>query len=125
MDSISKIDAMRTGFQGFVSAVTKYLETRKLTPVNESTTVPIETTVEYDLQTLVGVNFAGYDLKGASITFRFKDTDALSPTLDSYRSASSNVYTALRQDRYVQIVNKTGAVVEVFIKVEVSKLGNF
>lgn len=73
--------------------------------VNEETTINAGATKEYDLQTLLGANYAKYDMTEVHRKVTVKDPVAGSPTVNMFIGAEGVATVALRLDRYLRITN--------------------
>lgn len=88
---------------------------------SEAVTVVASGNKEYDLQTLLGTSHAAFDKDAAIVTARVKDTSAGSPTLNMFISSAS-IVVAIRDNRYVRVVNSTANPVDLFIRIDVPRL---
>lgn len=89
------------------------------TPVNEYVTLTVDQVKQYDLRTLLGTDYAKFDLKTAVITVRAKDTNPASPLFNVHANAEALISYGLRDERYVMVVNQSTGPLDVYIKVDV------
>ncbi|MNY18516.1 hypothetical protein D3C86_1518980 [compost metagenome] len=86
-------------------------------PVNEYISISDVVTKEYDLQTMMGAEFANYDIKTAEISVRVLDETVGSPTIGTYVNAESVAVYGVRNERHVVVSNQSGTPRDFYVKV--------
>lgn len=122
--SATQIPIITTDAKGRVTGITlATIKPQTIMPVNEAISIAADTPRQYDLQTLMGVNFANYDIKTAEICVRVKETNPASPLNGAYANAEAYVSYGLKDNRYVIVANQSAAAIDVYIKVIIQPLG--
>jgi len=85
--------------------------------VKETLNMTIDQVKQYDLQTLLGVNAAKYDLTNVDVEVRVKDTVTGSPTLGAFVNAQAYVVYGVKDNRYVIVANESGKAIECYVRV--------
>lgn len=92
------------------------------TVVSETLTIATAGYKEYDLQTLLGSDHAGYDKPGARVNIRVKDPDTTSATYNMMVDGVAVTTTAIDGSRYVRVYNHFSESLEFHISIAVRKL---
>lgn len=100
-----------------VTLVPVDIPAKTIIAVNEYTTLAVDALQQYDLQTILGAEFANFDIKTAEISVRVMDTDAGSPTYQAYVNAEAVVVYGVKDERYILISNQAGVAIDVYVKV--------
>lgn len=90
--------------------------------VSEYTSITAESNIEYDLQTLLGIDHDSYDKKSANIIVRVLDDDSTSNTYQSYVNSEAVIKVALASERYVRLYNTATDDLDVSVFISVPRL---
>lgn len=123
--SATAIPQVTLDAKGRVVAVTLItIKPQTIMPVSETITIAVDAVRQYDLQTLMAVQFANYDIKTAEISVRVKDTNPASPLYNAYANAEAIVSYGLKDNRYVIVANQSGGSLDVYVKVIIQPLAS-
>ena len=87
------IQQLKDRVLAYTAALKQYIDVRtNAALVSEEATIPAESSVDYDLTTLLGENHANYDKRSASVTVLVEETEVGSP-LEGYFINSEGVLT--------------------------------
>lgn len=87
--------------------------------VSETATVAVGASKAYNLATLLGAEAALYNLVGAVVTVRVKDTAVDSPSTGQYISAEATVTVGISDEGVVTLYNRHNVVVDLYVKIDV------
>lgn len=109
--------------EAFKTAFNLLVKNHRLEAVSAKVDIPANGQVEYDLPTKAGVTVGDpfYNWGNPEVSVLVKDTAAGSATLNMYVSAEAVVVQAMRADRYLRLINNTGAVISVNVRVSVPR----
>ena len=119
MSFLTELNALKTAVSSFITKVNSSFSKNV---VNEYIDIAANGFLEYDLVTLLGDNYALYDIKLAKVFVRAKDTTIGSPTLNMYIDADSVITTAIGSERYVKIYSHYDQVIKLSICIDVPKV---
>lgn len=122
--SATQIPTITVDAKGRITGITlAAIKPQTIMPVNETISIAADTPRQYDLQTLMGTDFANYDIKTAEICVRVKETNPASPLNGAYANAEAYVSYGLKDNRYVIVANQSAAAIDVYIKVIIQPVG--
>ena len=96
------------------------LEQGSRTVVDEYRDMNAETSIQFDLQTILGAQHAQFNKKAALVQARVRDDENGSDTEGAYINSEAMVKVALVDERYVRVFNRTTEDVSVHVRIDVS-----
>lgn len=109
-------------FLRLASALRSLIAVERKNVIQYNGTIPVGGTQEFNVKTLMGADWASYDMTRVLIDVRVLDTDAASPTNGYFVGADAVCATGFKPTGEIRIANLYENPVNVWITVDIPKI---